>query len=449
MQEYIDLLTKTREHILTGVSYAIPVILLGAVPTFLASMIGGGETQDGVADLLIAVGGIGMRLFVPVWAAYIAFAIGGRDAIAPGLVCGLIADNRGTGFLGGIIIGLLVGYVVYSLRKWKLRRTMQPALALIVYPLVSTLVGALILIFVVADPVASVMDALTSWLEGMSETEAIALGAILGGMMGYDFGGPVNKLAYAFAVGLMGQEVFEPMGMTGAAIGVAPIGMAIAVLMARRFYGEAERKAVKDAILGGMCTMSETAMPLAAGDLTRATIASVLGAGVAGAIAGGLRVTNHAPMGGILPLPVVDNRIGYLIAMGVGSLVTAVLVNMLKSWGWKRAEKEAPETAVSAVRCVVVTSCTAGIAHTYMAAEAMEQAAKRMGIEATVEAQGSSGIEDELSAEVIEEADFVIIASDIKIERPERFAGKVIYRRAVADAIRHPEKLYEEAIKLL
>ncbi len=242
----------------------------------------------------------------------------------------MLAQSEGTGFLGGIVIGLIVGYVTYAIRKVQLRRTLQPIMNLVVYPLVSTLIGAVILIYVIATPVSSAMGGLTNWLSGLSTANAIVLGLVLGAMIGFDFGGPVNKVAYTFSVGLMGSGLYGPMGMCGPAISTAPIGMAIASFISGRLYSEEEKEAGKAALVLGLVTISEGAIPFAVVDPIRVIVSSVVGSAVAGGIASALGVMNHAPMGGVLILPVVENIPGYLIALAAGSLVTAFLVNFLK-----------------------------------------------------------------------------------------------------------------------
>ena len=339
MQEYKDLLKRTREHLMTGVSYMVPMVIAGAVPMALALVVFGTDfgAHGPIPQFLLELGGVGMGLFVPVMAAYIAYSIADRAAIAPGLVCGMMVQNGGAGFLGGIIAGLLAGYVTYTVRKLKLQRNLQPIMALVVYPLVSTLICGTIMKYVVISPIASAMAWLTGWLEGMTGAGPIVLGAILGAMIGFDFGGPINKVAYGLSVGLMASGVFGPMGMAGAAISVAPIGMGIATFLAPHLYNETERDSARTALVLGAITISEGAIPFAAMDPFRVILSSVVGSAVAGAIAGGLGVMNHAPLGGVLILPVVENWIGYLIALGVGSIVTALLVNLLKGMGAKES----------------------------------------------------------------------------------------------------------------
>ena len=347
MQEFLDTLKQTRSHLMTGVSYMVPVILSGAIPIALGVIIDPINLSHPLTQALMNIGNVGMGLFVAVMAAYIAYAIGGRAAIAPGMICGMIAQNEGTGFLGGIIIGLIVGYVIWAIRKIKLSRNLQPIMALIVYPLVGTLVGAFIMIYVIANPIATAMGAVTNWLVGISEGQAIVVGIVIGAMIGFDYGGPVNKVAYTFAVGMLGEGILGPMGMAGPAISVAPVGMALAVLLAKKLYSEEEREAAKAAVVLGLVTVSEGAIPFAVVDPIRVMIASTVGGAVAGGIAGLMGVGNNAPLGGILILPVVDNRIGYLIALAAGAVVTALLANFLKGIGRKEVAEEVAETAAS------------------------------------------------------------------------------------------------------
>ncbi len=331
MSEYRDLLKKTRQHLMTGVSYMIPVVLAGAIllaiGLILQQSFGLG---GGFVDFLMSVGSTGMGLFVAVLAAYTSYAIADRAGIAPGLIVGYMANQAGTGFLGGMIVGLIAGYITYTLKKVKLNKNVQPIMSLVVYPLVSTFLTAVILHYVIETPVVAAMTAVTSWLANMSGAAPILLGAILGAMIGVDYGGPVNKVAYTFAVGMLGQSILEPMGMVGPAISAAPIGMAIATFLSPKLYSQEEKEAGKASLVLGLVTISEGAIPFAVVDPLRVMFASMLGSSVAGAIAGALGVGNNAPLGGVLILPVVDKPLGYLIALAAGSLVTALVVNLLK-----------------------------------------------------------------------------------------------------------------------
>lgn len=331
MNEYGKLLKKTREHLMTGVSYMIPVILAGAMLIAVSLTMSEALGMGGAfADFLMSVGGTGMTLFVCVLSAYVAYAIADRAGIAPGLIVGYMASQAGTGFMGGMVVGLVAGYVTYTVKKVKLSRNIQPIMALVVYPLVSTLVTAALFHYVIETPIVAAMAGLTNWLTNMSGSTPIVLGVILGAMIGFDWGGPVNKVAYTFAVGMLGEGILEPMGMVGPAISVAPIAMAVASFLAPQKYSEQEREAGKAALILGLVTISEGAIPFAVVDPLRVIISSVVGSAVAGAVAGALGVGNNAPLGGVLILPVVTKPLAYLIALAAGVAVTALLVNLLK-----------------------------------------------------------------------------------------------------------------------
>lgn len=332
MNEYSKLLKKTREHLMTGVSYMIPVILAGAMLIAVSLIMTQTFKLEGAfAEFLMSVGSTGMTLFVAVLSAYVAYAIADRAGITPGLIAGYMASQAGTGFLGGLVVGLIAGYITYTLKKVKLSRNVQPIMALVIYPLLSTFFTAAILHYLIETPLVSAMAALTDWLTNMSGATPLVLGAILGAFVGFDFGGPINKVAYTFAVGLLGEGIFGPMGMVGPAISVTPVAMALASFIAPKLYSEQEREAGKAALVLGLVTISEGAIPFAVVDPVRVIFSSVVGSAVAGAVAGALGVGNSAPLGGILILPLVTKPLGYLIALASGVAVTTLLVNFLKS----------------------------------------------------------------------------------------------------------------------
>ncbi len=331
MSEYGKLLKKTREHLMTGVSYMIPIVLAGAILIAINLILGQTFNITGsFLDFISSVGGIGMTLFVPVLAAYTAYGIADRAGIAPGLIVGYMAYQAGAGFLGGMFVGLLAGYITYTLKKIKLSRNLQPIMALAFYPLVSTFLTATIFHYLLEGPIVSLMTGLTNWLSGMSGVAPILLGAILGAFIGFDFGGPFNKVAYTFAVGLLGEGILGPMGMVGPAISVAPIAMWLASVLAPKLYSEQEREAAKPALVLGLVTISEGAIPFAVIDPLRVIPSSIVGSAVAGAVAGALGVGNNAPLGGVLILPVVTKPVGYLIALAAGVIVMTLMVNLLK-----------------------------------------------------------------------------------------------------------------------
>jgi fructose-specific PTS system IIC-like component len=250
-----------------------------------------------------------------------------------------LANSVGAGFLGGIAAGILAGIVVFYLKKIKVPSVMRSVMPIFVIPLVGTLTVGLLITYVIGQPIANVMVGLNGWLGSMQGSSKIVLGIILGSMMAFDMGGPVNKTAYFFASGLILTHP-ELMGAVGVAICTPPLGMALATFIAPKKYRTEEREAGKAALIMGFIGITEGAIPFAASDPLRVIPAIVLG-GAAGSVTAFLvGAANHAPWGGWIVLPVVENRLGYIFATLVGVVVTAAVVNFLK----KEVSDEVTET---------------------------------------------------------------------------------------------------------
>lgn len=267
---------------------------------------------------------------VPILAGYIAFSMADRPGIAPGAIGGYLANQIGAGFLGGIIAGLLAGIVVYYLKKIKVPAKLRSIMPILVIPIFGTLIVGGLIVWVIGSPIAGIMAGLTAWLKGMQLANKIILGIILGAMIAFDMGGPVNKVAFTFAVGLIGEGIITVMGPVGVAICTPPIGMAVATWLAPHKYTVEERENAKAALIMGLIGITEGAIPYAAMDPVR-VIPSLMVGGAAGSVTAMLlNVGNNAPWGGWIVLPVVQNIPGYIIATIVGVAVTAVIVNVLK-----------------------------------------------------------------------------------------------------------------------
>lgn len=338
MKEYLDLLKQTKNHVVTGISYMIPFLVAGAVPLALGVLFGGTNVVGTFPKALYEIGEVGMSLFIAALAGYIAYAIADRPGLAPGFIGGMLAVNVGAGFIGGIVAGLLAGYSAYSLKKIKLKGGFQPIMAVLVVPCVSVLIVGFVMKFVIGVPLASLTNLLTVWLSNMNGKNVIILGIILGAMIGFDFGGPINKIAYTFAVGFISSKVYGPMASVGAAIGVCSVGMGLATWFAPKLYSDEEKAAGKVAIVLGCITISEGAIPFASKDPIRVMVACSIGSALAGGIAAAAGVMNTVPLGGIIILPLLNNPVMYVVAMGAGSLVTALLVNFLKGHVGKKAK---------------------------------------------------------------------------------------------------------------
>ncbi|AXJ95095.1 MULTISPECIES: fructose-specific PTS transporter subunit EIIC [unclassified Sphingomonas] len=328
------------KHLMTGVSFMLPFVVAGGLLIALAFALGGIHANDEAAKgtlayALFTIGAkAGFALMVPALAGYIAYSVADRPGIAPGMIGGMLASSLGAGFLGGIVAGFIAGYGVDALnRVIRLPKNLQGLKPVLILPLLGTLLTGLLMIYAVGTPVAAVLSFLTEWLRGMQGSNAMLLGLILGGMMAFDMGGPVNKAAYAFSVGLVASQVYTPMAATMAAGMTPPLAIALATrLFANRFTAD-EREAGAAAAVLGLAFISEGAIPFAARDPFRVIPSLMAGSAIAGAISMVAGVELRVPHGGIFVLPIpgaVTHLAAYVGALVAGVVVSAVLVGILK-----------------------------------------------------------------------------------------------------------------------
>ncbi|MHA3775454.1 PTS fructose-like transporter subunit IIB [Verrucomicrobiota bacterium sgz303538] len=330
--------TGPYKHLMTGVSYMLPVVIAGGLAIALAFALGGiyaGEQKGTLAWALSEIGGgTAFHLFVAVLSGFIAFSIADRPGIAPGLIGGMLAQNMGAGFLGGIASGFLAGYLTKFLAdNIKLPTNLEGLKPVLILPFLSTITVGLLMIFVIAPPVQGLNFAMNAWLNGMRGANALLLGVILGGMMAFDMGGPVNKAAYTFSVGLLAGKVYTPMAAVMAGGMTPALGLALAVLLFKNRFDLEERKAGGPAFVLGLSFITEGAIPFAAKDPVRVIPALVLGSATAGAISMVSGVQLLVPHGGIFAALIpgaVANLGAYLVAIVAGSAVTAGALFILK-----------------------------------------------------------------------------------------------------------------------
>lgn len=319
------------KHLLTGVSFMLPMVVAGGLLIALSFVFGieAFEQEGTLAAALMQIGGgTAFALMIPVLAGYIAYSIADRPGIAPGMIGGMLASNIGSGFIGGILAGFLAGYVALAVTLYvKLPSSIESLKPILIIPLIASLVTGLTMIYVIGEPVAALLNALTSFLESMGSTNAILLGILLGAMMCFDLGGPVNKAAYTFGVGLLASETYGPMAAIMAAGMVPAIGMGIASFVARNKFSAPEREAGKASFVLGLCFISEGAIPFAAKDPLRVIPACIAGGALTGALSMLVGAKLMAPHGGIFVL-LIPNAITpallYLGAIVAGSLVTGL-----------------------------------------------------------------------------------------------------------------------------
>lgn len=325
------------KHLLTGVSFMLPMVVAGGLMIALSFIFGikAFEQEGTLAAALMQIGGgAAFKLMIPVLAGYIAYSIADRPGITPGMIGGLLASTLDAGFLGGIIAGFLAGYTALGLSRYvKLPQSIESLKPILIIPLVASLITGLVMIYVVGTPVASLMLALTSYLESMGSANAVLLGILLGAMMCFDLGGPVNKAAYAFGVGLLASETYAPMAAIMAAGMVPALGMGLASFIARNKFAVPEREAGKASFVLGLCFISEGAIPFAAKDPLRVIPACMAGGAVTGALSMLVGAKLVAPHGGLFVL-LIPNAINvpllYLGAIVAGTLVTGISYALLK-----------------------------------------------------------------------------------------------------------------------
>lgn len=338
-----EILKNMKQHLMTGVSYMIPFVVAGGVLLALAVMISGKASvpETGILKNVSDIGIAGLTLFVPVLGGFIAFSMVDRPGIAPGMIAAYLANNIGGGFLGGIIGGILAGIVVYYLKKIKVPRTLSSVMPIFIIPLVGTFISSMIILLFIGKPIGSFMSVLTNYLQDMQNGSKILLGLILGSMIAFDMGGPLNKVAFFFAAATVPTSP-NIMAAVGAAICTPPIGLALATFIFKNKFTKDEIEAGKAALIMGSVGITEGAIPFAAADPFRVIPSIMIGGAAASVTSLLLNSTNSAPWGGLIVLPVVSNRLGYIVAIIIGSVVTALMVSILK----KNVNKEIEPTII-------------------------------------------------------------------------------------------------------
>ncbi|PMY42471.1 PTS fructose transporter subunit IIBC [Pseudomonas sp. GW456-L14] len=342
--------TGVYKHLLTGVSFMLPMVVAGGLMIALSFVFGitAFKEEGTLAAALMQIGGdTAFKLMVPLLAGYIAYSIADRPGLAPGMIGGMLASTLGAGFIGGIIAGFIAGYAAKAISKYaRLPQSLEALKPILIIPLLASLFTGLVMIYVVGKPVAGMLAGLTHFLDSMGTTNAILLGVLLGGMMCVDLGGPINKAAYAFSVGLLASQSYAPMAATMAAGMVPPIGLGIATFIARRKFAQSEREAGKAALVLGLCFISEGAIPFAAKDPLRVIPASIAGGALTGALSMYFGCKLMAPHGGLFVMLIpnaINHALLYLLAIVAGSLLTAVVYALVK-------RPEATELALEPVK---------------------------------------------------------------------------------------------------
>ncbi|HYE62883.1 MAG TPA: PTS fructose transporter subunit IIC [Phycisphaerales bacterium] len=353
----MERLKQLRQHLLTGVSYAIPFvacggILIAAALAFAPKGANNAPDPSSVPALMfmLKVGVVSFKLMLAILGAYIAYSIAGKPGLVAGAIGGFVCNDLNlliffpqegvkdapAGFLGAILAGLLAGYLVQGIKKVPTHKFIKPIMPILVIPIVSSVIVCGLMMSVLGPPLVELMGFLSTELREMQGGNAVLLAMLLGAMIAFDMGGPVNKAAFFFASGLIAEGNIYVMGPVAAAICTPPLGMGLATIIGRRLWTEEQRESGYAAVGMGMIGITEGAIPFAASDPLRVIPCIMLGSMVASTTAMLAHVGDNAPHGGPIVLPVVDNKLMYIVAIVAGTLVTAVAINVVKMMSRKQ-----------------------------------------------------------------------------------------------------------------
>ena len=349
-------LQMVYQHLMNGVSFMVPFIVVGGLLMAIALTLGGDTTPEGLKipddsfwKSIENIGSLAFSFMVPILAGYIAVSIADKPGLVPGMIGGAIAadgsfygSEAGAGFLGGIVAGFLAGYIAKWIKNIKIPKAMAPIMPIIIIPIISSIIVGLIFIFVIGAPIASIFEGLTTWLKGMQGTNSIILALIIGAMIAFDMGGPVNKVAFLFGSALIAEGNYAVMGMVAVAVCTPPIGLGLATFINKRKFNKGEIEMGKASFTMGLFGITEGAIPFAAQDPLRIIPANMIGAMVAAAIAaiGGVgdRVAHGGPI--VAVLGGIDKILWFFIAVIIGSSVTMLVTLLFKK---KEATVASPE----------------------------------------------------------------------------------------------------------
>ncbi|MDO5041739.1 MAG: fructose-specific PTS transporter subunit EIIC [Peptoniphilus sp.] len=327
------------KHLMNGVSHMLPFVVGGGILIALAFLLDdysidpsnfGSNTP--IAALFNQIGGAAFGFMLPVLAGFIGMSIADRPGLTVGFVGGFLANAGGAGFLGALVAGFLSGYIIILLRKISkgLPKSLDGIKPMLIFPLFGILSIGLIMILLLNPPLASLNEAITNWLNTMGSGSKIALGLLLGGMMAVDMGGPINKAAYLFGTGSLASGSSLVMAAVMAGGMVPPLALSLSMILFKDKYSDRDRQTIVTNIIMGLSFITEGAIPFAAADPLRVIPASVVGSALAGMLSMIFGCSLRAPHGGIWVIGVIENPIKYLLAIVIGSIVSAIILGLLK-----------------------------------------------------------------------------------------------------------------------
>lgn len=332
MSELIHILKNTRQHLMTGVSHMIPFVVSGGILLAASVMISGeGAKPDaGFLKDLFTIGAAGLTLMVPILAAYIGYSIADRSALAPCAIAAWVGQDFHAGFFGAIVAGLIGGIIVYYLKKIPVPKIMRSVMPIFIIPVIGTFINAGAMMWLFAEPVGALTQNLTAWLQGMQGGSVVILAIVLGMMISFDMGGPVNKVAYSFMVLCAGQQISNVVAIIAAAIAIPALACGLATFIGRKWFTTEEQEAGKASLLMGLVGVTEGAIPFAAADPLRVIPSMMIGTAAGSVIVALSGAGCYAAWGGFIVLPVVTGKLGFIVGTLAGALISAALLVLLK-----------------------------------------------------------------------------------------------------------------------
>ncbi|GGB90428.1 PTS fructose transporter subunit IIC [Staphylococcus nepalensis] len=330
-----------KTHLLTAISYLIPVVC-GAGFLIAIGMAFGGDSSTDLTkagysfwDVLAVIGGQGLNLLPVIIATGIAYSIADKPGIAPGVIIGLTSNAVGADFIGGLIGGFIAGYLVLLIIQFvKLPNWAKGLMPMLVIPFLASLIGGLIMVYIIGVPIGAFTHWLTEYLQSLSGTSKLLYGLLIGVLASIDFGGPINKTVFAFVLTLQAQGIHEPITALIVVNTATPLGFALAYWMAKLFkkhiYKQAEVETLKTAFPMGLVEIVEGVLPLALNDIIRSVIATGIGGAVGGALSMVLGGDAQVPFGGFLVLPTMSQPLTFVIAVVANVIITAIVLTILK-----------------------------------------------------------------------------------------------------------------------
>ena len=343
---------ELKRHALTAISYMLPLVVASGLLIAIGNLMGG-QVATTLADVTIptaltTLGVFGMGLLPSFISGYIAYSIADRPGIAPGFLMGQIASFLGAGFLGGMIGGYIVGYIALFIRKnLRVPHWAEALMPMMIIPTLSAILGGLLMFFVIGTPIVLLTEALTNFITGLDQSSKGLYGFIIGALGCLDFGGPISKVPNLICDGLLLEGIIEPEAIKVLAAMVPPLGVTLSLVISKfvkkNIYSNTEVENIKVAFPMGLCMISEGVIPIAMNDLIRTVICTATGCGVTGAISFMLGVGSNVPSGGVFVIPAMTNPFGAVLALLAGTVVTAVMLVIIKKPYVEKEESSEPE----------------------------------------------------------------------------------------------------------